>query len=159
MSSRPVRTFPPSSRAFLWRSQTSFRPTQITCQWVPAIISFFRSGTHSGLAGWPLATPMTNEMCGSPSNMPAFLYRATLRTIPESKHSNSGTTSSAAMASRKACTFSTGLSQAMGGQAQVPSLLSLKMVPRSSVAPPERVVPDYKWKQNVSPGFSLLSHD
>ena len=40
------------------------------------------------------------------------------RTIPVSKHSHSGTISSRRITAAKASTFSTGLSNSMGGQAQ-----------------------------------------
>jgi hypothetical protein len=51
---------------------------------------------------------------------------ATERTMPTSKHSNSGRVPVSFITSRKACTFSTGLSNTIGGQAQRPSSFSFR---------------------------------
>ncbi len=51
---------------------------------------------------------------------------STLRTMPTSKHSNSGNASICCITCRKAATFSTGLSNSIGGQAQRPSLRTFR---------------------------------
>jgi len=53
--------------------------------------------------------------------MPFLRYMPTERTMPTSKHSNSGWVPHSAITSRNACTFPTGLSNTIGGQAQLPS--------------------------------------
>ncbi len=46
--------------------------------------------------------------------------------MPTSKHSNSGSAPVSAITPRKAATFSTGLSNSIGGQAQRPSLRTFR---------------------------------
>ena len=50
----------------------------------------------------------------------------TERTMPTSKHSNSGCVPHSAITSRNFLTLSTGLSNTIGGQAQLPSSLILR---------------------------------
>jgi hypothetical protein len=49
-----------------------------------------RMGSRSGSAGMPDSTPMTKLYRGGPANMPFLAYMPTQRTMPTSKHSNSG---------------------------------------------------------------------
>jgi hypothetical protein len=63
---------------------------------------------------------MTKLTSGTPLNMPAFRYMATLRRMPTSKHSNSGCVPLAAITSRNCLTLATGLSNTIGGQAHSP---------------------------------------
>ena len=84
------------------------------------------SGSHSALAGMPLATPTTRETCAGPLSSPTCWYSPIERTMPVSKHSHSGTTPSSVMAARTFSTFSTGLSNSSGGHAHRPSLRVFK---------------------------------
>ncbi len=70
--------------------------------------------------GMPEATPWT-KLYWADAAMPLRTYTATLRTMPRSKHSNSGRAPVAAIASSMVLILDTGLSNSIGGQAQAPS--------------------------------------
>ena len=76
------------------------RPMAVTCQAQPSTISFVRIGSSAGSAGMPDSTPMTKLYCGLPLVMPFFTYMSTQRTMPVSKHSNSGLVPVLAITSR-----------------------------------------------------------
>ena len=98
----------------------------VTCQVAPAGSSPISTGSNPGSAGMPDSTPITKLRSGWPRYSPARRYISTQRTMPTSKHSNSGSAPVSAIASRKAFTFSTGLSNSIGGQAQRPSPRTLR---------------------------------
>ena len=83
----------------------------------------------SASQGMPDATPITRLYSGRPISglsMPFLMNIPTARTMPTSKHSNSGCVPHSAITSRNCCTLDTGLSNTMGGQAHWPSSLILR---------------------------------
>ena len=87
------------------------------------------SASSSASQGMPEATPITRLYSARPVvpwSMPALRYMPTERTMPTSKHSNSGCVPQAAITDRNCCTLATGLSNTMGGQAHWPSSRSLR---------------------------------
>ena len=89
----------------------------ITCQCVPGIISSSNSGSHFGLLGMPDSTPITSETWGGLGTMARRANIITLRRMPVSKHSHSGTMPLLLHHLAKASILSTGLSKSIGGQA------------------------------------------
>lgn len=69
----------------------------------------------------PDSTPITKLYSSGPVHMPTSAYICTLRTMPTSKHSNSGGVPVSFITSRYAATFAGGLSKIIGGHAQRPS--------------------------------------
>ena len=74
----------------------------------------------------PEATPITKLYSSGPEYIPVCRYMPTQRTMPTSKHSNSGIVPASFITSRKSCTFSTELSNIIGGQAQLLSAFTLR---------------------------------
>ena len=65
----------------------------------------------------PDSTPITSETWGGLGTMPLRANNITLRRMPVSKHSHSGTMPWARITFSKASIFSTGLSKSIGGHA------------------------------------------
>ena len=101
----------------------------MACHTAPGAIHCGSSSSSRASQGMPEATPITRLYSGRPMeglSMPFLMYMVTERTMPTSKHSNSGCVPHSSITSRNCCTLATGLSNTMGGQAQVPSSLSLR---------------------------------
>jgi hypothetical protein len=117
---------PPSSAVFWCTGQISARPMSVVCQTLPGAIHCGSNCSSSASQGMPEATPMTRLYSGVPISglsMPFLRYIVTQRTMPTSKHSNSGWVPHSPITSRNCWTLDTGLSNTMGGQAQLPSSL------------------------------------
>jgi len=87
-----------------WTGQISLRPISVACHTAPSTRYPGNRRNKAASQGMPDATPITKLYSGRPMpgwNMPDFTYIPTERTMPTSKHSNSGCTPHSSITSRK----------------------------------------------------------